>query len=190
MATVPPKPNYRPLPGRTATFVSIYRLYEGPDHLLLVRTTWFREDYRRFFYRDIQAVITRPTQRRRDYTYIWGALTGTAALPTVASFMAAVPVLPWGLLTLTAVLATGFVVNWLRGPTCECHLQTAVQCEALPGMTRQRRVDTLLTRLRARIAGTQGTAPGNRAEPEVSPAATPSPADLPPVLAPESPPPA
>lgn len=183
---------YRRVGGRASTFVAVYRLYEGPDHLLLVRTMWFREDYRRFFYRDIQAVITRATNRRRDHAVVWGAFTGATLLPAVATVLASVPVLPYFLFTLSLVFATIFAVNWFLGPTCECHVQTAVQCETLPAMRRVGRVKKFLERLRPRIAEAQGVLPSEAyAAATVSAASAASAdADLPPLLTPETAPPA
>src|SRR5205809_7300860 len=55
---------YRRLPGRTSGFLSYSRLWLGPDHLLLARTAFFSEEYKRFYFRDIQAVVPRRTTLR------------------------------------------------------------------------------------------------------------------------------
>src|SRR5437016_13358775 len=47
---------YRRLPGKQRGWIRKSSLWEGEDHLLLVRGTRFAEDYRRFYYRDIQAI--------------------------------------------------------------------------------------------------------------------------------------
>ena len=58
------------------------------------------------------------------------------------------------------IVTTGFalplVINNLLGPTCVCHLQTAVQTEHLPSLNRIRRVQQLLNRIRPFIEETQG----------------------------------
>src|SRR6059036_2592658 len=55
---------YRRLPGRESGLLSYSRLWLGPDHLLLARTTFLSEEYKRFYFRDIQAIVTRRTERR------------------------------------------------------------------------------------------------------------------------------
>ena len=51
---------YRKICGR-ASF-SAQRLYLGSDHLLAVEGN-YRESYRRFFFRDIEAIVYRNTRR-------------------------------------------------------------------------------------------------------------------------------
>ncbi|MBV8816712.1 MAG: hypothetical protein JO022_00070, partial [Acidobacteriaceae bacterium] len=49
--------DYRRLPGLTLAPTRRRTLYAGPDHLLSVRTSLFIQEYRRFYYRDIQAIV-------------------------------------------------------------------------------------------------------------------------------------
>jgi len=182
---------YRRVSGRTASFTGYHRLYEGADHLLLVHSTGIREDYRRFFYRDLQAIIVRPTSRRRDNAVAWGAFTAVTGLPALATALAGVPVLPIVLGVLAASFGAVLIANQALGPTCECHLQTAVQCEALPALRRLNRAQKFLGQIRARVAEVQGVLDpeefaarlaANRAAGPVAEA------ELPPVMAPEAPP--
>jgi len=46
---------YRRLPGNAAALASYHRLWLGPDHLLAVRSVGFSEEYKRFYFSDIQA---------------------------------------------------------------------------------------------------------------------------------------
>ena len=48
----------RKLPGRRRGFLFGSSVWMGPDHLLLVKSARFREDYKRFYFRDIQAIVT------------------------------------------------------------------------------------------------------------------------------------
>jgi hypothetical protein len=182
---------YRRVSGRTTNFTGYHRLYEGPDHLLLVCSTGFREDYRRFFYRDLQAVIIRPTNRRRGNAIAWGAFTAVTGLPALATALAGVPVLAIVLGVLAAIFGGILALNHWLGPTCECHLQTAVQCEPLPALRRLNRVQKFLAQIRARVGEVQGAlAPEElAARLVVAGAATRvAEADLPPVIGAESPP--
>src|SRR5580658_7114351 len=47
---------YRKLPGKRRGFLNVSSVWAGPDHLLLVRGSRFREEYKRFYYRDVQAI--------------------------------------------------------------------------------------------------------------------------------------
>ena len=182
---------YRRVSGRTPSLAGYHRLYEGPDHLLVVRSTGFREEYRRFFYRDLQAVIIRKTSRRRDNAIAWGAFTAVTGLPAIATALEGVPALAIVLGVLAMIFGAILAANHWLGPTCECHLQTAVQCEPLPALRRLNRAQTFLALIRARAGEVQGTlAPGELAARIATEGARAQAAetDLPPVLAPATPP--
>src|SRR5438046_7646001 len=66
---------YWRLPGRGAGLLSYSRLWLGPCHLLLARMAFFSEEYKRFYFRDIQAVVTRRTTLREILNAIL-AVTG------------------------------------------------------------------------------------------------------------------
>jgi hypothetical protein len=48
---------YHKLPGRRRGVVFSASLWTGADHLLSVRSAKFQEQYRRFYFRDIQAIV-------------------------------------------------------------------------------------------------------------------------------------
>jgi hypothetical protein len=153
MADVPP--TYRRLPGRGTTLASYVRLYEGPDHLLQITSTGYSESYKRFFYRDIQALIIR---RNRWFEYFaagLGALTLLVALPATLAFAnnreSAIVLFFVGGIFLALLLG-----HWLLGPTCVCEIQTAVQTERLFGLSRVRRAQKFLGRLKPLIDAAQG----------------------------------
>jgi uncharacterized membrane protein len=129
------------------------RLWQGRDHLLLVYNSGYAEDYKRFYYRDIQAIVTRKTARGMVWNIVlalfavfFAALAfttsdreGTIVLGSFAGFFL--------LLLLT---------NALRGPTCVTHLQTAVSREDLPSLNRLRVTRKVVGRLRPLIEAAQG----------------------------------
>jgi hypothetical protein len=151
--------SYRRLPGRGISLTGYYRLYEGPDHLLLASETGYRESYKRFYYQDIQAVILGPSPARLIWNGLWGVLAVICATVWGGILMASTP-LETGRLTsalITILLpATALLVNNLLGPSCTCHIQTAVQLELLPCLRRLRQAKRVLTRLRPHIESTQG----------------------------------
>ncbi len=142
---------YTRLPGhRLLSFGVVHRLFAGPDHVLLLASTSFSETYKRFYYRDIQAVVMRKTRRGA----VWNAVLGIPA--GLFLFLAATrePVAAWWLCALPFLLL--LLVNWLRGPTCAAHLRTAVQLAELPTLGRLRGARKAVALLKPRIAAAQG----------------------------------
>src|SRR3989442_15680230 len=125
---------YRRLPGTEVGLLSYSRLWLGPDHLLLARTALFSEEYKRFYFRDIQAVVTRRTERREILNVIFAF---TAVVFGVLSVFTDSGLRVF-LLVMTGAVLFSLLVNWLRGPTCVCHLRTAVQTEELSPLKRFR----------------------------------------------------
>src|SRR5947208_7293567 len=143
---------YRRLPGREAGFLSYSRLWLGPDHLLLARTAFFSEEYKRFYFRDIQAVVTRRTERSEILNVIF------AFTMIVFGVLAVVTGSGWQVffLVMTGTVVLALLVNWLRGPTCVCHVRTAVQTEELSPLKRFRAARKVIERLKPNIEKAQG----------------------------------
>jgi len=142
---------YKKLPGRgfrRGSFLSLSgiraALWLGQDHLLCIYNKGYEEEYRRFYFRDIQAIITHQNNRR----LVWNIIFGVFAL----SFAF------WGLpLLMVSAIFLGFIlINWLRGPTCSCYVQTAVSREILPSLNRLKHVNHAITRLTRVIEQVQG----------------------------------
>src|SRR5882724_2221817 len=57
-------PNFRRLKIGGAGLAGVSSLWLGPDHLLVVEIAGITEKYRRFYFRDIQAVIVEPRDGR------------------------------------------------------------------------------------------------------------------------------
>ena len=144
---------YQRLPGRKKGFlVGKYTLYLGVDHLLLVFGRLGVEDYKRFYFSDIQAIITRKTAAGKISNLILGIF--------FLGFVGLGFSIGEGGLILFA-LVDGFllmllVINLLAGPTCQTHLLTAVQTEKLPSIHRLRNAIRTMDRLRPLINQTQG----------------------------------
>src|SRR6266566_7247602 len=143
---------YRRLPGREAGLFSYSRLWLGPDHLLLARTTFFSEEYKRFYFRDIQAIVTRRTERREILSVILAFTTIVFGVLSVFTDFG------WRtfLFVMTGTVLFALLVNWLRGPTCVCHLRTAVQTEELSPLKRFRATRKVIERLKPKIQAAQG----------------------------------
>ena len=118
-------------------------------------TTGYSEDYKRFYYRDIQALITRKTAHGNLWTVMLGIVTVIFFLTTVT--VSGVAAVIFG--SLAGFFLLCLLINWLRGPTCVCHLRTAVQLERLPSLNRLRTARKAIQRIKAKVAEAQGTIP-------------------------------
>lgn len=166
--------DYRRLPGRRGfSLGTVHRLYAGSDHLLLLTTTGFSETYKRFYYRDIEAVIVTKTGR--------GALQNLfLALPSCIFFVA------WwagrwesvGFFVTALVFLSLLLVNTLRGPTCNAYMQTAIQFVRLPSLARLRPARKAVALLSSRIGEAQGTLPD---VPPIPPGGVPADRPVPPI---------
>lgn len=123
-----------------------HRLYQASDHLMLVQSTGFTEDYRRIYYRDIESVIVRPSHRR-------GATTLVLVLITFILFLLPLAHVNWIAAAVCAIpFLVGIVINLLKGPSCQCHVNTRVQSLALPTPQRFSKVPILIQLLREKTA--------------------------------------
>ena len=145
--------HYRRLPGRGATALQHVRLYEGPDHLLQVASTGYSENYRRFYFRDIQAISVRKTQIGKIINGVFAFFIALFGLP--AFDMSLGPAIAmWSIAGFFALL---LICNVILGPTCVCYIRTAVQTERLGSVTRIPTARRLLKRIRPLIEGVQGS---------------------------------
>ncbi|MBI5802197.1 MAG: hypothetical protein HZA92_15920 [Verrucomicrobia bacterium] len=155
-------PLYRKLPGRgtrrEGTFIVTVAarqsaLWLGVDHLLLVDSTLASQDLKRFFFRDIQAVIVRKTHSGRTVNIVMASF---AAVVCGLTLTVNDPAGRIALFVIAAFFGVVLLVNSLFGPTCETHLQTAVQREQLPSLHRLRTARKVLRTLRPLIESAQG----------------------------------
>lgn len=132
--------------------ISRTSLWLGPDHILFVDSTGFTETYKRFYFRDIQALIV---QRSANFTII----NIVVAIPftfLMAGALVTSDAVPKGVLfVLAGILAIVGIINVLGGATCRCYLRTAVQEEHLASLSRLRRANKILDRIRPLIVAAQ-----------------------------------
>jgi len=144
---------YRRLPGRKRTFIGAVTLWLGADHLLLVENRWFTELYRRFYFRDLQAVILRPTPRFAAWAVVDGMLATLASM-----WLATAVSTGWRIFWMCVLVpvAGALLVHLLRGPTCVCHFQTPLEAVEVRCLDRSRRARRVLKLLRPLIERDQG----------------------------------
>lgn len=145
---------YRRLPGKKKSFLLGYHtLWQGSDHLLQIYSRFGIEDYRRFYFNDIQAIITRKTAAGKIENSVLGALFGLFVLLCVISGGDVWPVV---YAIIAGMLALILLINFLKGPTCETYLMTAVQTEKLHSLHRIKTTQAVMNRLRSLIEQRQG----------------------------------
>ncbi len=128
-------------------------LWLGKDHVLCVDSSGYTEEYKRFYFRNIQAIIIRRTERWKIWAYV---LCVPAALCALVALASREPVVNWIFGVLGSIFVAALLIDLALGPTCVSQLRTAVQTEELPSLNRVRRAHKALARLRPLIAEVQG----------------------------------
>jgi hypothetical protein len=148
---------YRRLTGRARTLGGYSQLWIAPDHILLLRSTRFREYYQRFALADIQALAITELPSRLP---LQAALGATAALWMLA-FTLVSSRFGKGFFLLTGVIAIAFVIKDIaRGARCRCFLHTAVSREPLTPVSRMRTARQFLSQILPAIEAVQGAIAG------------------------------
>ena len=142
---------YRKLSGGGFSLAFKHSLWQGPDHLLWVEAGFFQEQYKRFYFKDIQSVTLRQTNRRVIWTLILGAFL--LLFGTVSLFAEKPAYVSGGMAILFAIL---LVVQWLKGSGCTVFLQTAVQTKKLSNLVRMRKAIKIMDRIKAAAEAAQG----------------------------------
>ena len=149
----PSAETYRRLPGRRRGLWSHASLWMGSDHLLLVKSAWFREEYKRFYLRDIQAIVVAPCARFHvSLPMLICALLWLLPAFWMAYWPAGIAIV-WGVASL-AMAATWFSVS--IASSCRCRLYTAVSKDDLPSLYRTWTARKFLRQVKPWIDHVQG----------------------------------
>lgn len=144
-----PAPEYRRLPGRSGLLIR-HSLWMKPDHLLRVRANPFSQQYRRYYFADIQALVL--TELPGSAAYYWYAAAVSLSLISALLVNSRHPVL--GVLDgIVAVLA--FSLGW-RVPNCSCYLRTSVATDRLPSIRHLRAARHAVAMVTSEIEKVQG----------------------------------
>ncbi len=137
----------------------------GADHLLLVKSMRFREEYKRFYLRDVQAIVVAKAPRFH---------ISTRSLAIGAVWLAALAMgrllVPFGIPSLTPylwVVAVLLVAAWAfisATCSCRCRIYTAVSSDDLPSVYRTWTARKFLSAVEPKIAEVQGVLEGEWAE--------------------------
>lgn len=126
--------------------------YVGDDHFLMVSNQHFSEDYRRFYFNEIEGVTARKTTRGRNLTILFSILLALTAIPAFFSSQD-------GMITLLIIASMPLallVANLVLGPTVECMIRTTASQETIPMVSRLRRYKKFLTKVCPYIESSQG----------------------------------
>ena len=147
------KPIYSRLTRRRRTLFGYSQLWLGRSHILLVESTHYTENYRRFALKDIQAIVvtTLPPRTVVQVVFLTGAVLVTLGVFFVDSIVTKGLI---GFAGLVAVITV--VVDIARGQHCRCYLQTAVSRELLVPVSRMRQARRLLGLLQPPMDAVQG----------------------------------
>lgn len=121
---------YRPVKGSRQYdfFGGFSSLWLSDDHLLLVRRNNWKEFYRKFYFRDIQALILAETKQRRNHSVIFLLMIlFFLVLAGMSQEIGRIIHLSIAFATLLVLL-----IDWFKGPTCTARIITAVQTTSLP----------------------------------------------------------
>lgn len=155
-----PAQRYRKLPGRRRGILRGASVWIGTDHLLSVKSYRFREEYKRFHLRDVQAIVVASAPRFHISTralfigalwlfaYILRSLNPHFALPMPLLYLVAA-----ALVTAWLVISAAF--------SCRCRILTAVSLDELPSVYRTWTARRFLAKVEPGIAEVQGRVEGN-----------------------------
>lgn len=172
-------PKLQKLPGFALNVLGVNRAWLAEDHLLVSSSAAAFETYRRYYFREIKAVVVRPTVTGIIWKIILGLLLTGVGIVAVTAWLydrkrGAVPVGAMVSAGVWLVVAAVLTFQVIRGKTCRVYVQTRAGIERLAAPVRLPAAYKLLAALRPRIAEAQGT--------EVSAAVQPPPP--PPAVAP------
>ena len=145
---------YKKLPGSQKGFlIGKYTLWQGSDHLLQIFSRVGVQEYKRFYFNDIQAVITRKTAVGTIQNFVMGFLVLIFTLPAFYFDRG------WSLFYagVAAAMLLLLLAGLFKGPTCKTELRTAVQTEKLYTLHRLKTASKVMDSLRFHIQQTQGT---------------------------------
>jgi hypothetical protein len=155
----------RRLPGRLRGFLGGASLWAAADYILSVTSYRFREDYRRFYFRDIQAIVVTRSPR-----YLFSIRSAVIAMVLVFGCFLPQTRIASALLLLACAVAW-WILSWRM--SCVCRVHTAVSSEVLRSIYRVPTARKFLAEVEPLIRAAQSGLPD--APPGEAPVAAPAP---------------
>jgi hypothetical protein len=145
---------YRKLPGVRRGILSGASLWLGSDHILHVKNTRFAEDYRRYYFSDIEAIYLRKTGRfLPPPAVVIAVILGLIAV-LILSVSRRTAAMEW---TWAGLLAIAAYAAWLcLFRSCVCSIQTAVSTDRLSCLHRVSGARAAIEQITNRVLQVQG----------------------------------
>ncbi|MBF0570818.1 MAG: hypothetical protein HQL12_02990 [Candidatus Omnitrophica bacterium] len=146
------KKEYRKFGGRVGNLTSYTSFWLADDHMLVCEDSGFLEKYKRFYFKDIQAVVVKKTNNGIITTLV------VFVLAMICLWFLGHATKGWNIFwdILTGFLFLILVINIFKGQTCNTYIQTAVQKDKLNGLNRVKKFDSFLSILKPLIQSFQG----------------------------------
>ena len=155
--------NYRKLRLGGKGWLNHASYWLGPNHLLVVEVSNYVERYRRFYFRDVQAILVQNSHARLGWNIGFGICACTMLTGLLVSVFSASRdyffIIGWFIFFF--LFAVCLIINTFRGPSCSVHLRTAVQNQKLSGIGRWRKADRLIAALAPLIDAAQNSSPAS-----------------------------
>jgi hypothetical protein len=119
--------------------------------LLHIVTGIFVEEYKRFYFRDIQSMVVHRSKSWIVVNIVLAVLiAGLASLAVAFDDLARI---------ISAIITLGMavilVINFVRGPGCVCYIQTAIQKQKLRSISRIKKAQQIMDSLKPIILRSQ-----------------------------------
>lgn len=155
-------------------------LWVGADHLLAVANTHGMENYKRYYFAEIQALVAHRTTAWRMGNFLLGLVAALLLVPGVISHVQGEAEAAVTLFVLGGVVFVVFAWHLLEGPTAKLFVQTATSYDRLEGVSRWRRARKVIARIEPIVREAQRhlaqPAPSAQPAPVETPAAAQDPA--------------
>ncbi len=158
---------YRRLTRNASGLVGYTSLWAAADHLMIVLSSGYNENYSRIDFRDVKAFIVTDSNRRSNFSFIYGILAFIAFVVSLGLLSAGRTFYLSGIFLVVGLV--GLAVNAMFGPSCTAHVVTEVQTAKLPSILRRRQARRILFGLEPLIRAAQAETPGAAPPPEAVP---------------------
>ncbi len=144
---------YTKLTPRDRSLFGYSQLWLAPDHILLLISSRFAEDYKRFAFPDIESIVVTdlPSRVVPQIVMILAALTWSSLW-----FAVDVRFFKWFFAVTGAFALLWSIRDIARGPRCRCYLHTRVSRELLAPISRINVARTFLETVRPMTEAVQG----------------------------------
>jgi hypothetical protein len=144
---------YLKLAGPTSSVGHYSSVWLGPDHLLIVKSTGYSEEYQRMFFRDIKGVFIIDSDRRLYWGIFWGLLVALSLAFVWSGLRDYDP--PYASVYFLVMFLGASIWNYLAGHGCRVFVATGVQTARLPAIVRRPKARKVLARVTPLIEAAQ-----------------------------------